>query len=127
MRVVSFFNHKGGVGKTTILFNTALALSQLGRRVVLIDCDAQANLTALGMSEERYEQAINDQRTIFSTLAPLVSGSGDVAPVEPYSLREETVLLLPGYIRLTYFEGICPNGWTDTLAGRARGFRVTSA
>jgi cellulose biosynthesis protein BcsQ len=127
MKVVVFFNHKGGVGKTTILFNTALALSEMGKRVVLIDCDAQANLTALGMDENAYAQALDSQRTIFSALAPLVSGSGDVLEIEPYLLRNNAVALLPGDIRLTNFEGICPNGWTDTLAGRARGFRVSTA
>jgi len=30
LNVVSFFNHKGGVGKTTIVFNTGLALLELG-------------------------------------------------------------------------------------------------
>jgi chromosome partitioning protein len=126
MKAISFFNHKGGVGKTTILFNTAFALSQQGKRVLLIDCDAQANLTALGLPEEKYQEALDQKRTIFSALAPLVSGSGDISPTEPYMLRD-TVGIIPGDIRLTNFEGICPNGWTDTLAGRARGFRVTTA
>ncbi len=127
MQVVSFFNHKGGVGKTTILFNTALALTKHGKRVLLADCDAQANLTALCMPELTYQEVLDQHRTIYSALSPLVSGGGDFRRIDLHAVRPGQVSLIPGDIRLTSFEGITPNGWTDTLAGRARGFRVTTA
>ena len=95
MKIVSFFNHKGGVGKTTILFNTAFALGKQGKRVLLVDCDAQANLTALGLSEDTYQESITEKRTIFSALAPLVSGSGDISPTVPYALRD-FIGIIPG-------------------------------
>ncbi|OUR97299.1 hypothetical protein A9Q84_13315 [Halobacteriovorax marinus] len=46
-KVVSFLNQKGGVGKTTMAFNTAHALAQDGSRVLCIDMDPQANLSYL--------------------------------------------------------------------------------
>ncbi len=46
-RVVAFLNQKGGVGKTTMAFNTAFALKDRGERVLCIDMDPQSNLSML--------------------------------------------------------------------------------
>lgn len=126
MRVVAFFNHKGGVGKTTLLFNTALALHELGHSVVIFDADAQANATGLALTEEQYADSIASDRTIWSAVAPLVTGAGDISATEPREIRNR-VWVMPGDIRLSNFEAILPVGWTEALAGEARGFRVTSA
>lgn len=47
MQIISFANHKGGVAKTTSVASIGVALSQIGRRVLLIDLDPQTNLTDL--------------------------------------------------------------------------------
>lgn len=46
MRVIIFANHKGGVSKTTSVANIGALLAIAGKKVLLIDTDAQANLTS---------------------------------------------------------------------------------
>lgn len=46
-KIITCFNHKGGIGKTTLIYNLAYELKQQGQRVLLIDADSQMNLTAL--------------------------------------------------------------------------------
>lgn len=45
MKTIAIYHHKGGVGKTTVSVNLAAALSKRGKRVLLVDIDAQANTT----------------------------------------------------------------------------------
>ena len=47
MKVVSLFNHKGGVSKTTTAFNLGWMLAELGHKTLIVDADPQCNLTAL--------------------------------------------------------------------------------
>lgn len=130
MQIISFFNHKGGVGKTTMLFNTAVEMSRLDKRVLMVDLDAQANLTAISLSDTRLEELYDpsqDALTVAHAFAPLVAGAGDVEAPEAAEIRPGSVWLVPGDIRLSDFEAIMPGGWTEALAGNERGFRVTSA
>lgn len=52
VKTLSFFNNKGGVGKTTLSTNVAYNFSRLGYRVLYVDCDPQCNATQLLLSEE---------------------------------------------------------------------------
>jgi chromosome partitioning protein len=54
-KVISLLNHKGGVGKTTSAINIGAAMVELGKKVLLIDLDPQANLTlSLGVGRAPY-------------------------------------------------------------------------
>jgi chromosome partitioning protein len=45
VRTIAFMNQKGGVGKTTCAVNLGAALAEVGKRILLVDMDAQANLS----------------------------------------------------------------------------------
>lgn len=130
MKSIAFFNHKGGVGKTTMLFNIAIEMGRLGKRVLLVDFDAQANLTAIALPDILLEALYApdaEEATVAHAFAPLVSGAGDMSPPSPTQVRPDKVWLMPGDISLSQFEEILPSSWTEALAGQERGFRVTSA
>jgi cellulose biosynthesis protein BcsQ len=56
MKVISVFNNKGGVGKTTLTYHIAHAISEMGKRVLMVDADPQCNLTIYALNQERLHQ-----------------------------------------------------------------------
>src|SRR5262245_23408149 len=58
-RVIAVINQKGGVGKTTSVINIGAGLAGMGRKVLLVDLDAQAHLTySLGINADDLEATI---------------------------------------------------------------------
>jgi chromosome partitioning protein len=55
-RKISFINYKGGVGKTSLIVNTAAALAKLGKRVLLFDFDTQSNASIWLLKLDRWNK-----------------------------------------------------------------------
>ncbi|MBP6506383.1 MAG: AAA family ATPase [Opitutaceae bacterium] len=70
-RKISFINYKGGVGKTSLIVNTAAALAKMGKRVLLFDFDTQSNASIWLMKLDRWNK-INaaGEGAIFSIFDP---------------------------------------------------------
>lgn len=75
MKTICFFNHKGGVSKTTTTYNLGWALSQLNKKVLLVDLDPQCNLTGLVLAEKAVDENFMEhfyQNRNNLTLEPIV-------------------------------------------------------
>lgn len=128
---LTLYNHKGGVGKTTLTINIAAALGSLGKRVLLVDTDPQCNLTSYLVESDVVDGWLEDSdtdngTTIWSGLKPLIDGTGNIKEIKTYE-RLENVFLLAGDIRLSDFEQELNQNWNDCLSRKPRGFRIASA
>lgn len=60
-KIIAVANQKGGVGKTTTSVNLSAAFAEMGKKVLLIDCDPQGNATSgLGIEKDGLELSIYD-------------------------------------------------------------------
>ena len=73
MHIISFANHKGGVGKTTSTLNVAQTLARSGKRVLLLDCDAQCNLTMSfpPTTNANLGQVLQNEKTLAEVMHPV--------------------------------------------------------
>ncbi|WP_315731219.1 MULTISPECIES: ParA family protein [unclassified Bradyrhizobium] len=108
---ILLFNHKGGVGKTTSAYNLGWKLSQLGKRVLLVDGDSQVNLTArsLGEAFEEYYDEGSPTRlnNIYDKVRPIFEGRP--TPIKafdcPVAENGKNLFVLPGHPDLSSLEG----------------------
>lgn len=128
--VLTFFNNKGGVGKTSLVYHLAWMFAEQGLRVMAVDLDPQANLTAAFLDEDQLADLWTDSAgasTIFRSVRPLLD-VGDFAPVD-YQKLNQRLALIPGDLGLSGFEDELSATWTDALSdkNKARPFRILTA
>ena len=129
MKTIAFFNNKGGVGKTTLVYHLAWMYAELGFSVVAADLDPQANLSAVFLSEARLEQLWPDDghpESILGAVSPILRGLGDVR--EPHVEQICANLgLVVGDLGLSSFEAKLSAAWPDCLGRDESAFRTESA
>ena len=130
---LTFFNNKGGVGKTSLVYHLAWMLTELGHRVLVCDLDPQANLTAAFLTEDELiaiwarDGSTPEPSTIYRCIQPLTEVGDLRAP--QIKLIADGLSLLPGDLALSGFEDQLSVEWPNSLgsANAYRPFRVLTA
>ena len=145
MKIVSLFNNKGGVGKTTLAFHLSWILSEMGKRVLIIDLDPQCNLTICGIHESNleniwkeedafiddYEKALGEKseqelkeinskpRSIHYLLKPTEDGLDDLKDEElpPAIMLNGSLGLIPGRLTINRYENVISERWSQAYQG----------
>lgn len=152
MKIVSVFNNKGGVGKSTLCYHTACALAEQGIKTLMIDLDPQSNLTlhciepteleniwleeedyisdfksALEESNQSYQEFLSKPRSIHCLLKPIEDGV-----FESYSLSaifeiNQNLGIIPGRLSLHKYEDKIAKTWSDSFMGDPQALRLISS
>ncbi len=129
MKTIAFFNNKGGVGKTSLVYHLAWMYADLGVNVLAADLDPQANLTSMFLKDRELEPLWPEQgerSTVYGALRPLLEGTGDV--VAPHVEEPDPGLgLVVGDLLLATAEDDLSSQWPACLDRQPRAFRVLSA
>lgn len=139
--VLTFFNNKGGVGKTSLVYHLAWMFADMGHRVLACDLDPQANLTAAFLDEKRLESLWDECDapaapgiTVFECVKPLMR-VGDLQPPALQPLMDyrlpfgEDLRLIPGDLALAAFEDTLSAEWPNAMGSNDlyRPFRILTA
>ncbi len=154
VKIISIFNNKGGVGKTTLTFHLAHALAESGKKVLAIDLDPQCNLSIYSLSVEQiqsiweaedrfidnpgfqsakeemspadFTRLCKQPRTIHFSLKPAEEGIGELEHLPPPLELKPNLHLVPGRLTLHMFEEALARRWSDAFVGQPLALRTMS-
>lgn len=152
MKIISVFNNKGGVGKSTLSFHLGHALAELGKKTLLLDLDPQSNLTvqcmdiavleqlwneeepfiedfveAVESSQHTFEDFITTPRSIHCLLKPVEDGVYDSFSLGAITQISDNLGLIPGRLSLHMFEDKLAKFWSDAFLGEPQALRLLTS
>jgi cellulose biosynthesis protein BcsQ len=150
-KIVTVFNNKGGVGKTTLTYHLAHALGEIGKKVLLVDLDPQCNLTIVAMEMEKIHDIwhpedafiedfdaaksmqanelsdiISTSRSIHFLLKPTEDGTADFESLPPPVSISDAVDLVPGRLTLHLYEAKVAERWSGIYQGDPLAIRTAT-
>lgn len=129
MKTVAFFNNKGGVGKTSLVYHLAWMFADHGIKTLAVDLDPQANLSAMFLDEDRLETLWPDDEhpnTVFGAIRPILRGIGDIAQPHVEMITSKLGLLV-GDLGLSRFEDKLSDAWPRCHNRDESAFRTMTA
>src|SRR3989338_775470 len=144
MKILSVFNNKGGVGKTTLTYHLSHALAVMGYKVLMIDADPQCNLTIYsvaedvihdiwetedpfidegmdatknGMAQESFKKILSSPRSLNFIVKPTEEGTGELDYLPPPHKLTNSLDIIPGRLSLHTFEEKVSTRWPDAYRG----------
>lgn len=143
MKIISLFNNKGGVGKSTLAFHLSNILAEMGHKTLIIDLDPQCNVTICGMDEETlhkiwteedkfiedfgstvkkmpqgdYDNFLRSPRTIHFLLKPTEDGQGELPTIPPPVNLANNLDLIPGRLTIHKYENKISERWSGAYSG----------
>lgn len=152
MKIVSVFNNKGGVGKSTLTFHLAHALAEKGIKTLMVDLDPQSNLTLQCIDPERleklwteeapyiedFQEALNSEkigfdeflktpRSIHCLLKPVEDGVFESFSLGAVHQVAPNLGLIPGRLSLHTYEDKLAKSWSDAFLGDPQALRLLTA
>lgn len=150
--IVTVFNNKGGVGKTTLTYHLAHALGELGKRVLLMDLDPQCNLTIFSLemdqihqiwepeddfiedfaaarerkTEDDFQKLCTENRSLHFLLKSTEDGTEEIRDLPPPVPLSDKVHLLPGRLTLHLFEAKIGERWSGIYQGDPLSIRTAT-
>ena len=150
MKIISLFNNKGGVGKSTLAFHLSNILAEMGHKTLLIDLDPQCNVTICGMEEEylhqiwaeeddfiedfesavkkmhqgEYDNLLKKPRTIHFLLKPTEDGQGELTTTTPPVPLRNNLDLIPGRLTIHKYENKISERWSGAYLGESLSIRT---
>lgn len=136
MKIVSLFNNKGGVGKSTLGYHLGHALSEMGKKVLFVDLDPQCNLTICGLDEDvlhniwkeedpfiddfadatknegGLNKIINSPRSIHFLLKPAEDGLNELEEYPSPVKLSDNLDLIPGRLSIHKYENKIAERWS---------------
>jgi cellulose biosynthesis protein BcsQ len=152
MELISVFNNKGGVGKTTLTFHLANCLAEMGHKVLLVDLDPQCNLTIQCLeeedihdiweaedtyiddfkaarskaSQENFDILLGISRTVHFLLKPTEDGVSDIENLPPPKRLNKNLALIPGRLSMHLYEDKLARRWSDLYQGDPLAIRTAT-
>lgn len=150
--IVTVFNNKGGVGKTTLTYHLAHALGEIGKKVLLVDLDPQCNLTIVSVDmekihniwtnedyfiedfaasrasvgEEKFSDINSSSRSIHFLLKPTEDGTAELDRLPPPLKIGTNVDLVPGRLTLHLYEAKIGERWSGIYQGDPLAIRTAT-